>query len=78
MASKSELLRAEAGVAELEEQLVEAKGQGEASRELKLAVREARQAFRELRAASAAEVAEDDGVARPDVVQVSTSVKGVS
>lgn len=42
-------IRAELEVVELEEQLVAAKATGDASRELKLRVREARQRYRELR-----------------------------
>jgi hypothetical protein len=47
--SKADDLRAELALAELEEELAEAKADGGASRELKDKVRAARRAFREAR-----------------------------
>lgn len=64
--SDIELIRAELKVAELEQALLAAKADGSVTSELKLELREARQAFRELRGAT--------GTAAPDTINA--KVKG--
>lgn len=68
----SEELRAALAVAELEEELVAAKADGPADRDLKLRLREARRAFRELREGRPV----GPGDARPETVKASAKVKG--
>ncbi len=69
--AKSDDLRAELEVVELEEALIQAKGTKKGpSREQKLQVREARRAAREAREAEQS----GDGVARPKTVRASAGV----
>lgn len=72
-------LRAALAVAELEEELVAAKdGDTDAVeyRDLKLRLREARQAYREQRSGQPA--AEGDAVASPDTIEATAAVKGTN
>ena len=71
-------LEAELAVVELEDELVKLKAAKKTDqarlREAKLDLREARRAYRELRAG---EVAEGDAAANPDTVNASASVRDV-
>lgn len=69
---RSDLLRAELAVLELEERFVAAKESGEVTPELRAELRAARQEFRTLRAGEPPE----DGVARPAAVQSRSAVQG--
>jgi hypothetical protein len=64
--SRADELRAELELLELEAEFVAAKESGEVTREQKLALREARRAFREQREGAA--------VASPDVIEVKADV----
>lgn len=70
MATPVEELRAALAVAELEEQLAAAKAGDGADMALKLAVREARRVYREMREARPAE----EGEARPGAIEAGVAV----
>jgi hypothetical protein len=69
--SRADELAAELEVVRLEEEYVAAKDSGTASDEQKLALRDARQRYRDLRA----QQAPGEGVARPEPVQASAAVE---
>lgn len=69
---RSDLLRAELRVLELEEAFVAAKESGGVSREQREELRAARQEFREMRGGQPAE----EGVARPAAVSSKSAVAG--
>jgi len=72
--SKTEQLRAELEVAELEDQLAAAKAKGRVPRDLKQRVRQARERYRSTHRSPAAAVG--DGTAEPAAVAAAVTVEG--